>query len=649
MTYLSICAGGFICLASTFARAEAPTDRVLFGEPGSEQAHRLVADHCEPLKGLVSQSARHVLPLDPVSWDGGRIGFDLKVDPSRPNYFTIKLSGDDRGADRGRLLLFCEGKQVGYRHIGDVDLLDIAADEPRFPGRFVYTTTVLPTAMTAGKTTVHLEIRGLGPIWAYGETWAKFQKPFAKESRGIYAAYTHTDKTLTIPSDEVQGTPPAPTVRTEPGTEQLDRLKQRVNAELTRQLAAKRLTQMQMQMLARAYHVKWSVAYAKRETIEKLVEQLDGKYVEYLNNLRLAEADPETWNADWFGLGTSGDVLRLIAPEVQPLLDQPIAGLPDGSPAVTRRAGYADMLVACRDWHRKHRRQYTNQSMINDLYGIYLANRGVAVVDPKRALSEDDAKRYLYESVGLQPWLDSDPGGDGAPEIPGRKSWGVGPDYMQLTAKGLTRELGYVGSYGEVIDWVVAIYNATRPTIDAPGDERIRAQLVKIAKARGIFRYPGVDADGHHAMFLESTVGWRETHYPGDVTYAQRSTWDAGPLEVAAVTEDPDAAWVRRADARRQPVLRIAARPHGEHGPACDGRPARDARLVRRRRQSPAHRCRRAAPADVTRPARLRLLRRRGRRRRHQARRRRVLRLALLPRPLRHQPPRAGPLHHADD
>ncbi|MFT3788654.1 MAG: hypothetical protein QM770_21195 [Tepidisphaeraceae bacterium] len=295
---------------------------------------------------------------------------------------------------------------------------------------------------------------------------------------------------------------------------------------------------MQMQMLARAYHVKWTVAAGKRETIDKLVEQLDGKYVEYVKNPRLAEADPETWNADWFGLGPSGDVLRLIATEVQPLLDQPIAGLPDGSPLVTRRVGYADMLVACRDWHRRHRRLYTNQSMINDLYGIYLANRGVAVIDPKRALSEDDAKRYLYESVGLQPWLDSDPGGDGAPEVAGRKNWSVGPNYMQLTAKGLTRELGYVGSYGEVIDWVVAIYNATRPTPDAPGDERIRAQLIKIAKARSIFRYPGVDADGHRAMFLESTVGWRDTHYPGDVTYAQRSTWDAGPLEAAAVTGD---------------------------------------------------------------------------------------------------------------
>ncbi|MFT3788653.1 MAG: hypothetical protein QM770_21190 [Tepidisphaeraceae bacterium] len=177
----------------------------MFGDAKSESSHMVNAHRSTSLRGLLDQPARQLLPLEPVTWDGGRIGFDLKVDPNQPTYFTVKLSGDDRGADRGRLLLFCEGKQVGYRHIGDVDDLDICADEPRFPGRFVYTTTVLPVAMTKGKSTVHLEVRGLGPIWAYGETWDKFQKPFDKSSRGIYAVYTHTDKTLAIPSDEAQG------------------------------------------------------------------------------------------------------------------------------------------------------------------------------------------------------------------------------------------------------------------------------------------------------------------------------------------------------------------------------------------------------------------------------------------------------------
>ena len=37
---------------------------------------------------------------------------------------------------------------------------------------------------------------------------------------------------------------------------------------------------------------------------------------------------------------------------------------------------------------------------------------------------------------------------------PDSRRWNVGTNYWQLTAKGLTKELGYVGYYGEVLDWV---------------------------------------------------------------------------------------------------------------------------------------------------------------------------------------------------
>ena len=109
---------------------------------------------------------------------------------------------------------------------------------------------------------------------------------------------------------------------------------------------------------------------------------------------------------------------------------------------------------------------------------------------------------------------------------------------MQVTAKGLTRELGYVGYYGEVLDWVSAIYDATRPEPGKPGDELIRQQLVKLALARAIFRYPALDADGCQAMRIESQVGWRDTHYPGNVCYLQRATRDGSPLMAAAATLD---------------------------------------------------------------------------------------------------------------
>ncbi|HEX7577762.1 MAG TPA: hypothetical protein VF430_06990, partial [Verrucomicrobiae bacterium] len=166
---------------------------------------------------------------------------------------------------------------------------------------------------------------------------------------------------------------------------------------------------------------------------------------------------------------------------------------------------------------------------------IYLSNRGLEVVDPAKALSEAEVRRYLYEAVGLEPWRDSDPGADS-------QTWGVGTNYWQLTTKGLTKELGFVGYYGEVLDWVTSIYDATRPAPGQPGDEKIKAQLAKIAKARAAFRYPGTDADGFRAMRIEAVVGWRDNgHYPGDVAYGERSTWDASSLYAVAATLDPEA------------------------------------------------------------------------------------------------------------
>jgi len=54
-----------------------------------------------------------------------------------------------------------------------------------------------------------------------------------------------------------------------------------------------------------------------------------------------------------------------------------------------------------------------------------------------------------------------------------------------------------------------------------------------------VFRYPGLDEDGNRAMLIEAVVGWRDAgHYPGNVAYGERSTWDASALYTAAATLD---------------------------------------------------------------------------------------------------------------
>jgi hypothetical protein len=504
-------------------------DTLHLGVPESESVHALQSDRSETFQGGLGESARRLLPLESQTWFGGKISFQLKVDPEKQNYATVRLWGSD--VSHNLLMLHLDGKQIGYRHLGDYDCLDTGADAPAYNDRFYYKTLPLPLNLTKGKTTAQLEIRSNGPIRGYAPTFDRYQKPMSEPTRGIYGVYTHTDGCFVPPPGERQGSyPKSAPLRKDPGEEVLATAKDRVNAEIRNLLKPERMpNQMQTLFLAKAYRVKWTEAYGKPETLIKVLAGLDNLYRSYRKDPKIAEAEPSTYNPDWFGLGPSGQVITLLS---KPLGTKWNEKIDDGEGGqITRREAFTTMLVACRDWHRANRRQYTNQSMINDLYGIYLANRGVAVLTPAKAMPEKDCLRYLRESVGLDPWLGS--------EVDGKPTRPLGDHFYQLTEKGLSRELGFVGNYGEITDWACQIYEATRPAWGQPGDPALKAQLVKIARARSPFRYPMLDRDGCRAMVQETVVGWRDTHFPGNITYAQRPTWDGSPLEAAAITLEP--------------------------------------------------------------------------------------------------------------
>ncbi|HUZ08094.1 MAG TPA: hypothetical protein VMV89_11475 [Candidatus Paceibacterota bacterium] len=164
-------------------------DAIAFGDSASEQAHNFSGTRGEVISGGLGEPARILLPLKTGAWEGGRLTFTLKVDPQKQNYATARLWGSDATEDQ--LVLFYEGKQIGYRHLGDIDILDIGGGEAAFPGRFIYNTTPLPLEMTRGKTNLNFEIRSYGPTWGYTSQFEQFQKPLAGPTRGIYKLYTH--------------------------------------------------------------------------------------------------------------------------------------------------------------------------------------------------------------------------------------------------------------------------------------------------------------------------------------------------------------------------------------------------------------------------------------------------------------------------
>lgn len=519
----------------SFAPVKAPVeahrmlDAVNFGRADSEQSHGFGGDHEQLISdGGLDESARQLLPLDQVSWQGGRIAFTLKIDPDAQNYLTVRLWGGE--ANENRLVLFIDGKQVGYHHIGDVDLIDFGSEGMQAPllGRFFYVTTPLPLQATRGKQSASLEIRAIGPIWGYGQNFEQYQKDMTGPTRGIYAAYTHTNGDFAPPADEKQGmAPQQPPERQQPGPEVFEQLKARVNHTIEGELRSnKPVNEMEMAFLAEAYYVQWSAAYRNPRVVSQVTRGMDALYESWKADPGLDHDDPVTPNPGWFEFGLAGHAVALLANELTPALDKPLAD----DAQVARRVAWSQLLRAGLDYHIAHRRLYTNQSMITDL-NIAWSNRALQAVDPAQALPAEQVRHWLYQSLGMEPWLGSQ--GANGPEEP------MGDDYFELTPKALTKELGYVGYYGEVLDWVTEIYDATRPAPGEPGDERIRQRAVQIATARAIFRYPALDEDGNRAMRIESIIGWRDAHYPGGVVYVERPSWDASALYITAATLDP--------------------------------------------------------------------------------------------------------------
>ena len=524
-------------------------DVIAFGDVASEKAHTLSTTSSQIITGGLGEPARQLLPLNPVSYDGGSASFRLKVDPVQQNYFTVKLWGSDKGTERGRLILYLDGQQVGYRHEGDYDVLNQCDEEALFQGRFVYQTLPLPPLLTHGKTNIVFKIVGLGPMWPYGSTFEKYQKNLTEPTRGIYRAYTHTNTSIIPDVNEKQGV--ALVSKTRPagaGEEIIERMRATVNARLNRLMqettntaANSHAFEGNVLFLAEAYNTTWTVAYHNPRAITALVKAGD---------LFLR---PGIIGSSWTGTGPLGEaVMRVGIEPLRVALDEEIElpanfpFLPEwrrrepleepsiknvtavvGKIKMKRRDAWAKVLHASLDWNRKNgRRFYTNQSMIADR-NIYTANGGLRVIAPEQALTENESLRYLYEAVGLMPWLgnDTDNGGSSKP---------YGNNYFQITRKGLSRELGYVGTYGETI------LKFMRDMVDLTGDEKIRQQLIKVETARMNFRYPSLDTNGYHQMKLATEIDARTAHFPmSNGAYSIPDIREAWWMELPALLKDP--------------------------------------------------------------------------------------------------------------
>jgi len=197
-----------------------------------------------------------------------------------------------------------------------------------------------------------------------------------------------------------------------------------------------------------------------------------------------------------------------------------------------RSAAYAQMVLASREYWRQNQRVFTNQVMYCSI-GVYTCNRALMLLSPDDAWTETEAKGWLYQAVGLQPLA-------GSQDEAGDWSWELGPDYYSVTPNGLSRELGFVGPYGETTGIIARMYEAVTQGPGGAADQTLLDRMVTMAKARSWFRYPAADPNGYQAVRMETQIGWRNEPYPGAITYAHLLDKDTNPVMAAAVFGDTD-------------------------------------------------------------------------------------------------------------
>lgn len=667
--------------ASAEAKAGA-LDTLVFGDSASETAHDLTTTYSDVVTGGLGQPSRALNPKDTADFWGGTLAATMACRPKGTTYVTIKLWGSDAGEDLGRLQLFAGGKQVGHYHLGAVDPLDIAGEDPRTPERFYFHTLPLPAELTEAKHSISLEIRAMGRVAGYALSAADYYKPMERPSRGVYRLYTHHEPYFRLTGTDVTGSFPSPGLRPSPGNEVVDTINARVTAQAAAEASrtSPQLDLWYLEFLARAYAMPSTGAYRNSAVPLQITSSLDAVYWNHLTNQKMITDSSQ----QWMGLGRIGLVLLQLGDALKPLLDGPVIGSPgtisnagfefggslptgwrsatwagqgtvtrdttvarggaasakvtipssgtvglahnakipveqgtytygawirtDGVGAngayldvlffnasgalvggdnkfyasagthdwehvtatlttpgtatqielhlrlatagtawfddltltppatatakpVIRRDAWAKMLLASREYWRQNFPQYTNQAIICAL-GLYLADRGLSFLGSADAWGEAKARDYLYQSVGLSPWLGPERA-DGTPTKP------LGGSYYQVSKTGISKELGYAGNYGDLQDWLSLVYDAVIG-VGGVEDNRLRDHLVRMTKARMVFRHLALDADGYRTMRIEAVVGWRDAEYPGKVSYDEGNKWDGHPLRLAALLKDPD-------------------------------------------------------------------------------------------------------------
>jgi len=497
-------------------------DTLYFGNEASETAHQCAAENSAVRTGGLGHRCRVILPTEPPSDSGGSITFTVRCDPERQNYLTARLWGGDVGATV--LYLFHGGKQLGS-NLSDwppLDKLNWRQKEPRFPGRFFYSTYLLPRPITRGRRQVTLQIVAKGRMYSYAPSYEKGQHKQEKPSQGIYAAYTHTDPFFAPPAEEVQGKPVelGPVFKAPSTLGPYEYARQETQRIIDDLLRRKLSPTREILGIALAYKAEWSKQYKDKAILERVIKTVDTYVLK--DDIR---------SLGWFGAGELAEAIWRVLDDAQ---EAGYFAQALGEKGKSRKQLYAGFFRKAINYQTEPRSRggLTNQD-IYIITSVYRSNLLLKRLDPARALAERVALDYVHQAMGLRPYKGRHYPGKGVQPSTAYRFIVGGPiflcdewDYYWVTPKGSSKEHGFVCGYGELAWQTATLYELT-------GDEKVRQQAIRMIAARAPFRVFSNDRDGNVAIRIEAIIGWRHSWYPGRVEYGD------GYLKAAAVLGDP--------------------------------------------------------------------------------------------------------------
>ncbi|GAA4421207.1 hypothetical protein GCM10023169_13830 [Georgenia halophila] len=566
-------------------------DRVVFGDAASESAHDFRGEHSHVVKGAEGRSARVSDAYEPQRNYLGDLAFTLKVDPAEQNYLTLKLWGGD--ATDLRTVLIVDGQQVQYRKAGDHPAID-AGTGAGLPGRFIFTTSMLPLSITQGREQVEVILR---PYNNYD--------PVGGTSRPYYEAFTHVGAAVAAQPEDLTDhevtTQAAPALSDAQEQAHIDayaarqveafnEMSARIDADPSAVLSVERY-QDELRFYSEAISTPWSPAQTtaeKEAALERVFQVVDNHTRNYYGDVQSLGSGGH--QSDWGGYyGALGEALyiveNLIADDdvygrerFEEFLDEPfVTGTEDGENSIagvdweggelTRGEAWERVLKANFDFARS-RLSYIYNQVLYTYEGAWEAAEGLRVIDSEFYEGKERSHAILLEALGARPFLGEEvllgPDGedidtyhslmqhdhnarytedylkivmrglatsktDANGDVVRRRPYGE--HYTGVTAAGLTRENGYVGLYGESVNYAAEYFYRT---LGHEGDEELNDEILRLAlrsiEARGATRYQGTDEEGNRVMMVQQVLDERSFGYPGRPAYAVDTVTGRGLL-----------------------------------------------------------------------------------------------------------------------